>query len=254
MNNYLKTANSWQMYLISGVIIFFVIIQSVIFLIKSLKEARKIGIEKNVLKKVISSSIVFSILPSIGILFGVIALSKALGVPVPWVRLSIVGALHYETLAADHALNIFGLNSIKSASENGQMNGEALSTVVLIMTLGIIWGLVFLLFFLKKINSKISKAGGKNPAVGNLVFASMFIGLSITYLSISIGMWTSIKNKSKSDPTAFAAFFVAMLSSAICNYIEKRFNQKWLKSFSMPISMFVGMAVAILIKYCMEKH
>lgn len=252
MSGYLKTANSWQMYLVSAIIIFFVIVQSVFFLIKSLKEARRMGMDKKTLRKVISSSFIFSILPSIGILFGVIALSKALGVPVPWVRLSVVGAIHYETLAADHALNIIGLNSIRDASINNTMNGEALANVVLVMTLGITWGLVFVLFFLKKINTKITKAGGKNPAISNLIFASMFIGLSVAYLALSISTWVSIKDTTKSDPTPFAAFCVAMISAAICDFIEKKFNQKWLKSFSIPISMFLGMMVAILIKYLMR--
>lgn len=34
---------------------------------------------------------------------GIIALSGSLGTPWPWLRLSVIGALHYETSVADAA-------------------------------------------------------------------------------------------------------------------------------------------------------
>ena len=48
-------------------------------------------------------------LPAVSILLGVIALSGSLGIPLPWLRLSVVGALHYEGNAADIAARAAGM-------------------------------------------------------------------------------------------------------------------------------------------------
>ena len=56
--------------------------------------------DTRVLKKTVGSSAVFTVAPAVAILLGVIALSRALGFPLPWLRLSVIGALTYETTAA----------------------------------------------------------------------------------------------------------------------------------------------------------
>jgi len=40
--------------------------------------------------------------PAVAIVISVITLSKDLGLPLPWLRLSVVGSLSYETIAAYH--------------------------------------------------------------------------------------------------------------------------------------------------------
>lgn len=46
-----------------------------------------------------------------GILLGVIALSGSLGTPWPWLRLSVIGALHYETQVAQAAAEQVGMRT-----------------------------------------------------------------------------------------------------------------------------------------------
>ena len=62
------------------------------------------------LKRAIISSATFTILPSISILLGVIALSGTLGVPFSWLRLSVIGALQYELNVAEIAAQSIGLS------------------------------------------------------------------------------------------------------------------------------------------------
>ncbi|MPM79421.1 hypothetical protein SDC9_126454 [bioreactor metagenome] len=59
---------------------------------------------------VIKSAAVFTVAPAVGIFMGVITLSKKLGLPLPlpWLRLSIIGALTYEPTAADQAAQGMG--------------------------------------------------------------------------------------------------------------------------------------------------
>ena len=40
---------------------------------------------------------------------------------------------------------------------------------------------------------------------------------------------------------------VTFLSMFVCDYIEKKFNQKWLSSFGLGLSMIMGMASAVIV-------
>ena len=129
MKEFLQIANSGVMYLISSIIILSVLVVCLVFFTKSYKEGLKIGMNKNDLKKVITSSAVFTVIPSVGILLGVITLSGSLGVPIPWLRLSVVGALHYEIMAADMAAKASGLQALSPEF----MTPEILVTIVLVI-------------------------------------------------------------------------------------------------------------------------
>ena len=90
MNEYLNSVNSGIFYLLVAGILGFITIMCFVFLVKSYKAGVELGIDKKVLKKTITASATFTMLPSISILLGVIALSGSLGVPFSWLRLSVV--------------------------------------------------------------------------------------------------------------------------------------------------------------------
>ena len=95
----LSQLNSPVMYLICGSIIGFVALVCVFFALRAWKAGLAIGMDKTKMKRAVVSSATFAVLPSVGILLGVIALAGSLGTPWPWLRLSVIGALHYETLS-----------------------------------------------------------------------------------------------------------------------------------------------------------
>ena len=80
------------MYLICGGIVVFVAAVCVIFAVRAWRAGKAIGMDTAVLRRIVTASASFSVLPAIGILLGVIALSGALGIPWPWLRLSVIGA------------------------------------------------------------------------------------------------------------------------------------------------------------------
>ena len=96
------------MYGLVAVVIVFVIAMSLRFIVLAWRRARKLGISTQLLRRTAVSAAVFTIVPAISILLGVIALSKALGFPLPWLRLSVIGALTYETPAAAAAAQSAG--------------------------------------------------------------------------------------------------------------------------------------------------
>ncbi|MBP3217088.1 MAG: DUF5058 family protein [Lachnospiraceae bacterium] len=149
--------NSPVMYFICGMIILFVAIVSAIFLIRAYRAGKAIGMDSDVLKRAITSSATFSILPSVGILLGVIALSGSLGTPWPWLRLSVIGALHYETQVAQGAAEQVGLTSLSAA----QMTPRAFATIAFLMSICIMWGMILSIFFNKMYLGRI---GGRQGA------------------------------------------------------------------------------------------
>ena len=73
MDNFMAMANSGVLYLIAGVVIAFVMILAAVFLVKAYREGVKIGMDKKKMHKAITSSIAFTVVPSVSILIGVIA-------------------------------------------------------------------------------------------------------------------------------------------------------------------------------------
>ena len=102
--------NSPTMYLICGSIIAFIAAVCVVFLVRAYRTGISMGMDKAKLNRVIVSSASFTVLPAVAILLGVIALSGSLGIPWPWLRLSVIGALHYETQVASAAAEAEGIS------------------------------------------------------------------------------------------------------------------------------------------------
>ena len=134
----LTQLNSPVMYLIVGVVILFIALICVFFMVLAYRAGKAIGMDVKLLKRAITASATFAILPSVGILLGVIALSGSLGTPLPWLRLSVIGALHYETQVAEAAAEGVGLTTLSAA----QMTPKAFTTIALTMSFCIIWGMV----------------------------------------------------------------------------------------------------------------
>ena len=176
------------MYLICGGIIAFVAVVCVIFLVRAYRAGQALGMDTTKMKRTIISSATFSLLPSVGILLGVIALSGSLGTPWPWLRLSVIGALHYETQVAQAAAEQVGMDTLSAA----EMTPQAFSTIALLMSICIIWGMALSIFLNKKYTQKLTsnKKSGK-PGFGDMAMTAMFIGLVSTYIGRYLGGFVS---------------------------------------------------------------
>jgi len=238
----LSQLNSWPLYLICGVIILFVIAMSIFFLVRAWRAGIAIGMDQVKLRRAVTASVTFTLLPSISILLGVIALSGSLGVPLPWLRLSVIGALHYETSVADIAARGVGLSGL-SASE---MTLTAYTTIALVMGAGIIWGMLFTVLFNKRYTGRLqqpkksSQSGGKG--FGDMAMTAMFIGLVAAYVGSYVGTFTSTGNFMPLIVLAVSAVVMA----GFTYFIEKK-NMAWLESFSVAGSMLVAMAAAVAV-------
>ena len=96
--------NAPILFVLVGIIVAFVLAQSTFFLWRAVKRAKEIGLPQETVRKTISAAAIFTVAPAVAILVGVISLSKSLGIALPWLRLSVVGSLTYETVAAANSL------------------------------------------------------------------------------------------------------------------------------------------------------
>ena len=151
------------LYILVGVIIAVVLAQSVYFLVRAMKRAKQLGISTATVKKTISSAAIFTVAPAISILVCVLALSKSLGVALPWLRLSVIGSMSYETVASQNVLKAAGV-----ADGTVITDPSIFLSVVWVMTLSIAAGLVLVPFMTKGIQNGMTKMGMKDKKWGEI--------------------------------------------------------------------------------------
>ncbi|MBQ9730617.1 MAG: DUF5058 family protein [Bacilli bacterium] len=321
----LQIANSWWMYLLGIIVVIFVLVGCLFFIFRAYKEAKENNMDPAVLRQVAFNSAVFTILPSISILIGVVALSGKLGIPLPWIRLTVIGALHYEGTAAQTVIDAFRKLGVTS------ITNEVFVTIAFVMTLGILTGPIYCLFgfkaYDKKVLSKAKESEEKKVEentveskpkknFGSILFNAVFIAMICSFLAVDtvklgsdyrlqignnsyeyideeyeinssfteeeIVVWTSsdesvatVDNKgnvhvlkegnvtitgtsggtvetyemilTKKTYMPVVVIVVTFLAMALFDFIERKFKQEWLSSFSLGLSMLVGMAAAVII-------
>ena len=279
MNSYLSSVNAGYFYGIVAVVLTFIMAMCLVFCVKSYRAGVAIGMEEKALKKVITSSMTFTLLPSISILLGVIALSGTLGVPLSWLRLSVIGALQYELNVADIAAQGVGLSGLNLA----ELNIGAFVTIALVMTIGILGGVVCCIFFLKKYMNKQGKkekqaeevkhvkqaeqaeqddfiedfiddisddfsADEKDRSFGTYATTAMFVGLCAAYIGSYVG---KAMPSGGADLMPLFVAGVAALCMAVFEFLIQKKNYLVLENFSLAASMLVAMTAAVLVNMVM---
>ncbi len=266
--------SSTVLYLIAGGVILFVLAQSFFFLIKAWKQGEKLGIDKKKLRNTVTSSAVFTVPSALSVLATVIALAPALGLVIPWVRLSVLGNITYETVAATEAINAFG---ITTGITEPITDPEVFAGIAWVMTLGICFSLVILPFVAKPLHKKFINAGKKKAneqaesvAVAeateqvaeekgakkqkrsfagfmDYVTPALFIGLIGAFISNSIlGAGKPETFGDGAGVVSVITLVTAVVVSILLELVAKKFKLVWLEPFVMPIGMIVAMIAAIV--------
>lgn len=230
------------MYALAGFIVVFVIAQSVFFIVKSWKRAKEIGVETEKLKQTVISSVLFTIAPAISILATVLALASALGIVLPWIRLSVIGNLAYETVAAEAALNVLGTSVSNEVTDVTQF-----STIAWTMTIGSCFPLVLLPSLCKKIHKAMGKVTQKseNARLGDILGAAAFIGIIAAFISRAIAGIPS--DGPSAGVMSVATLLSAMIFTIALDYLCRKKELKKLEPFVLPIAMFGAMGIAVLL-------
>lgn len=231
------------MYGLAALVIVFVLVQSGFFLYKAWKQGKKLGLTSQTMRSTVTSSILFSIAPAVSVVATVIVLAKSLGIILPWIRLSVIGNITYETTAAEAALDVFG-RSVRDTVEDPQQ----FASIMWVMTIGCILPLILLPIFLKKIQGKIGHAAQTNAKLADVISAAAFIGLIAAFLARSIaGAGTHDDPTDGAGTLSVLTLIIAIILMIVLTKLCSRFKIKWLENFTMPLSMLGAMGAAILL-------
>ncbi len=260
------------LFVIVGVIIAVVLAQSVYFLVKSYRRAKKIGMDMKKIKKTIVSASIFTIAPAVSIVITVLALSKSLGVALPWLRLSVVGSLSYETIAAQNAASGMG-TSLSELARVGITASQFL-TISVVMTLSILAGIWLVPLIGKKMSNGLISFEKRDKKWMDIIQAAMFIGMISAFVGFIFcdvsrlwlsenGIFTVVETTkeyvggelteitttteytSTSGLIPVLVMLVSAVSMVICGVLMKKLKWKWLNDYALPICMVLGMASAI---------
>ena len=232
--------NSPVLFALVGGIIALVLAQSVFFLVRAMKRAKELGIEGQVIKKTISSAAVFTIAPAVAVLVGVVALSKSLGLALPWLRLSVIGSITYETVAAGNALEAAG-----SGAGTTVTDPSIYITIAWVMTIGIAAGLILVPFVTKKLQTSMGKIGMKDKKWGAIFNNAMFLGMISAFLGYVFCDVGLVFKGDLSGLIPVCVMAVAAVVMAVCGLIATKLKIRWLVDYALPLSLLAGMVSAI---------
>lgn len=232
--------NSPILFALVGAIIALVLAQSVFFLVRAVKRARELGIGKDTVKKTVTSAAVFTIAPAVAVLVGVVALSKSLGVALPWLRLSVIGSITYETVAAGNALEAAG-----SGAGTTVTDPAIYITIAWVMTIGIAAGLILVPFVTKKLQQSMGKIGMKDKKWGEIFNNAMFLGMISAFLGYVFCDVGLVFKGNLSGLIPVCVMAVAAVVMAVCGLIATKAKIRWLTDYALPLSLIAGMVSAI---------
>lgn len=239
------TINHPVLFILVGILIAAVLGQSVYFLVKALRRAKAIGMDQTKLRKTIKTAAVFTIAPAVSIVISVIALSKSLGLPLPWLRLSVVGSLSYETIAAENAVSAMGLTLGKIET----LTASQYVTVALVMTISIMVGIWLVPAIGKKLLSGMKTLGNKDAKWADVLQSAMFIGMIAAFLGYVFcdfsRLWIPGDYSATSGLVPVCVMAVSAVVMLICGLLMKKFKWQWVNDYALPISLLIGMASAI---------
>ena len=255
------------LFVIVGVLVAVVLAQSVYFLVKALRRSRALGMDQTKIRKTIVTAAVFTVAPAVAIVISVFALSKSLGVALPWLRLSVVGSMSYEAIAADNAVRGMGL----SLGEISSMTAQQYINVALVMTISIMVGIWLVPVIGKKLLGGMSKLSKRDAKWADIFSNAMFIGMIAAFLGFVFcdvsRLWTANSNgmvtieakgmidgvqqtvtkevPATSGLTPVAVMLTSAVTMALCGILMKKLKWKWLNDYALPIALVAGMAAAI---------
>ena len=251
------------LFIIAGLLVAVVLAQSVFFLVKALRRSKELGMDQRKIRKTMISAGIFTIAPAVAIVISIMVLSKTLGLPLPWLRLSVVGSMSYETVAASNALS--AMDQTLGASN---LTAQQFINVLIVMTVSILLGIWLVPLIGKKLLTGMKSLSNRDAKWADIFSNALFIGMIAAFLGFVFcdvsrlwseaarqGTVTVIENGAEveqavtySATSGMIPVCVMGVSAAVmvlCGLLMRLPKMKWLSEYALPISLVLGMAAAI---------
>ena len=233
------------LFLMAGFLVAVVLAQSVYFLVKALNRSKQLGMDPAKIRKTIKTAALFTIAPAVSIVISVIALSKSLGLPLPWLRLSVVGSLSYEAIAAENAVSAMGLTLGKIDS----LTAQQFVNIALVMTISIMLGIWLVPAIGKKLLGGMESLENRDKKWADIFQNAMFIGMISAFLGYVFCDFSRLWIPGDYSPTSglvpVCVMAVSALVMLVCGLLMKKFKWAWVNDYALPLSLVLGMASAI---------
>lgn len=206
---------------------------SLVYLKKAYTRCLEMGISKEDLTKVIKSSLVFSIVPSLSIVVGLFALISVLGVLWSWWRLSVIGSLSYETLMASSVASTLNFSSSAEILENA--SASQFGIIMILMSIGMLSGFLVLIPFGKKLSMSVNKT--ENASTWKYVLSGTFM-LCLFAVYVPVLLF--------GDTIQAAVMLTGLAVALLIGFLASKSPKlRWLGDFVIAFSMIAGMASSI---------
>lgn len=232
---FLEIMNSSILFILVELGILYVLLFCGITLFRSYRHGVSIGLSKQQLRTAITSSVVYSIVPSLSIVVGLVSLSAAIGIPWAQFRLSVVGSVTYELMAAEMAATGAGFASMSELAASAE--GASLAgTVMFVMSIGILAGCISLLLFGPKIIEGVSGMRSKHGEWGALMTGVLSMAIIEAFLPMQL-----VKG-----PVFIAVVATSIGVTLLQVLLVKVTGWKWWNNFIMAVTLLVGMGSSLL--------
>lgn len=233
---YLDVANSWMMWVAVSPVLFVCLYQAYSFAKKAFDSGHLVDLSKEEATKAFKVGMTSSIGPALGVFVVMLGLMAAIGGPIAWQRLSIIGAAPTELAAATQAATAmevelggagYGLKHFANAAWVMALNGGA-------------W-LLFTALFTDKLEIITQKVSRGNTKTLGVLGAGAILG-SFAYLFLN----EVRKGLQPNQTPILAAALSAMVAMVLLERVAKKYPK--LTEYNLGIAMLVGMFAAVLVK------
>ena len=239
------SSNAPILFMLAGCVILFVCLQCIHSLKRALAQAKVLGLDMGKIKECIISSAVFSIVPAIAVLIGVIAMAGKFGIVLPWLRLSVIGALHYETVAAGNCLEGFvatGAIPSEEAVTATTITPQILASCLIVAAIPMMTGSILSIAgVVKTYQTGMGKISRSDPVWMKILMSALFLGCIGTFMG---KQFAGVPKGGKGWTPVFV-MLVSVFVMLFFMWLMKKTKSDKLKEFALPVSMIVGMAMAI---------
>ncbi|MGN0434609.1 MAG: DUF5058 family protein [Bilifractor sp.] len=226
----LEIANSPVMWITCGAAVSLVVIQAILFAVRAYRAGGKVGLTKKKMNLAMKSAAITSMGPSLVILTGMLSLLITVGGPIAWMRLSMIGSVMFESMAAGIGTNVVGV-----VLGTDTLTNEALGMALWTMVLCSIGWIIFATFSanrMDKIQHKISRGNTKR-------LVAISTGAIIGVFSAMCGQHITKLDKNSLACVLGGIFMFCMIE------ISKKFPK--IKEWNLTIAILGAMIITALI-------
>lgn len=229
--SFLEIANS--NFLLFMVIIILLVVYGTcgLMFVISLKRAKELNIDKKLIKNIIKTSAIFSVIPSVGVVLGLAALAPALGLPWSWLRLSVIGSVSYELMAANMATGALGFKTLQEASTNPSV----FPAIMFAMSFGMAGGMAMDFIFIKHVKTLTNKLTKNSGDFKTVAMSVLFVAVIAVFLGPIF-----------TENIVFILTFLTSIAIALIQgLLMTKFGWKWLENFALAFTLIFGMASSV---------